>query len=79
MKTLFSDEFEQQKARKASNNTIDWIITKDGKDYSDNKAMYICRWLNHSFRPFTPKQLKLAEDIITNYKKTKEKSGENNV
>lgn len=34
----------------------DWIITSDGKDFSDDKAYYICRWLNRSFRPFTKRQ-----------------------
>lgn len=31
----------------------DWIITSDSRDYSDDKVYYICRWLNHSFRPFS--------------------------
>lgn len=31
----------------------DWVITSDNRDYSDNKLYYICRWLNHSFRPFS--------------------------
>lgn len=34
----------------------DWIITSDNRDYSDDKVYYICRWLNHSFRPFSKKQ-----------------------
>lgn len=34
----------------------DWIITSDNKDYSDDKVYYICRWLNHSFRPFSKRQ-----------------------
>lgn len=34
----------------------DWIISNDNKDYSDNKIYYICRWLNHSFRPFSKRQ-----------------------
>ena len=38
---------------------IDWIITSDNKDYSNDKVYYICRWLNHSFMPFTAKQEKL--------------------
>lgn len=38
---------------------IDWIITSDNKDYSNDKVYYICRWLNHSFMQFTAKQEKL--------------------
>lgn len=33
-----------------------WVITRDNKDYSEDKVYYICRWLNHSFMPFTMKQ-----------------------
>lgn len=41
-----------------------WIITGDnGKDYSDDKCYYICRWLNHSFMPFTSKQEKLYKKV----------------
>lgn len=45
---------------KAKEKTIvcDWIITSDNKDYSDDKVYYICRWLNHSFRPFSKRQEK---------------------
>lgn len=32
---------------------------QDNKDYSNDKVYYICRWLNHSFMPFTAKQEKL--------------------
>ena len=41
----------------------DWIITSDNKDYSDDKPYYICRWLNHSFMPFTEKQQHLYEKV----------------
>lgn len=46
---------------------IDWYITSDGCDYADNKAYYVCRWLNHSFRPFSKKQEELARKVISNY------------
>lgn len=52
---------------------IDWVITSDGRDYADNKAYYVCRWLNHSFRPFTKKQKELCEKVISNYNSRKEK------
>lgn len=52
------------RARECQSNTkIDWIITSEKKDYSDNKIEYVCRWLNHSFMPFTKKQQKLFEKL----------------
>lgn len=33
----------------------DWEIYSEGRDCTDDKIYYICRWLNHSFRPFTKK------------------------
>lgn len=54
------------RAREKGSLCIDWIITSDNIDYSDNKCYYICRWLNHSFMPFTKKQ-----EIL--YQKVKEK------
>lgn len=52
---------------------IDWMITSDNKDYSDNKVEYICRWLNHSFRPFTKKQKELCNKVLENYNNLKNK------
>ena len=46
----------------------DWVITSDNKDYSDNKPYWVCRWLNHSFRPFTKKQEKMCLEVIEKYK-----------
>ena len=46
---------------------VDWIITGDKKDYSDNKPLYIIRWLNHSFAPFTARNQKLADEILKKY------------
>lgn len=54
------------KARQKGSLEIDWIITSENKDYSDDKCFYICRWLNHSFMPFTKRQ-----EVL--YKKVKEK------
>ena len=54
------------KARQKGSLQIDWIITSENKDYSDDKCFYICRWLNHSFMPFTKRQ-----EVL--YKKVKEK------
>lgn len=56
-------------AREKGKLNIDWNITSDGKDYSDDKCYYICRWLNHSFRPFTKKQEELylkIKDLYNN-------------
>ena len=44
------------KARENGHIDVDWVIHKDGKDYSDDKCYYICRWLNYSFMPFSKKQ-----------------------
>lgn len=60
-------------ARKKSNAAIDWIITGDKLDYADRKPEYICRWLNHSFRPFTKKQKQLFELVINRYNELKHK------
>lgn len=50
----------------------DFIIKKEEKDYSDNKIEYVCRWLNHSFRPFTKKQRKLADMVKQRYNELKQ-------
>ena len=51
--------------------TQDWIITGDnGKDYSDDKCYYICRWLNHSFMPFTEKQQEYYQQVKKRYNET---------
>lgn len=50
---------------------IDWIITSDDKDYSDDKVYYVCRWLNHSFMPFSKKQEKLYKKFRKFYSNTK--------
>lgn len=60
------------KAREKGSLDIDWIITSDNKDYSDDKCYYICRWLNHSFSPFTKRQEKWYELIKQSYLKYKE-------
>lgn len=50
-----------------NNNPIDWLITSDNKDYSTDKPYYICRWLNHSFMPFTKKQEELYRKVREKY------------
>lgn len=55
------------KAREKRND-IDWYITSDNKDYSNNKVEYICRWLNYSFQPFSRKEQNLFEQIYRRYK-----------
>lgn len=55
--------------RVKSRRLTDWIISNDdNKDYSDNKPYWVCRWLNHSFRPFTKKQEKMCMEVIEKYK-----------
>jgi phosphoadenosine phosphosulfate reductase len=54
------------KAKEASPK-CDWKITSENKDLSNDKVQYICRWLNHSFMPFTKKQYKLFLLVKKNY------------
>jgi len=54
-------------AREKGNLKIDWMITSENKDYSDDKVQYICRWLNHSFMPFTKKQEALFRKVREAY------------
>ena len=56
---------------KCRNNYGAWVIFSENKDYSDNKAEYVCRWLNHSFRPFSKVQRVLADKVIANYNHSK--------
>lgn len=44
------------------------LCTRGGnKDYLDDKPYYICRWLNHSFMPFTKKQEQLYKQVREKY------------
>lgn len=52
----------------------DWILRCDGKDYSDDKVYYICRWLNHSFMPFTKRQQELYDKFRKEYDEWKKSS-----
>ena len=52
-------------------NPIDWLITSDKKDYFDDKPYYICRWLNHSFMPFTKKQEEFYRKVREKYDQLK--------
>lgn len=61
-------------AREKGSLEIDWIINSENKDCSDDKCYYICRWLNHSFMPFTKKQQKLYEIFKQKYDKINDNS-----
>lgn len=50
----------------------DWIINSDNRDYKDDKVYYVCRWLNHSFMPFSKKERKLADMVIQRYNELKQ-------
>ena len=50
---------------------IGWYFRAEKKDYIDNKVEYICRWLNHSFRPFTKRQRLLYKMVLDNYLQSK--------
>lgn len=54
-------------AREKGGLRTDWIITLENLDCKDNKPYYICRWLNHSFMPFTKKQKELYEKFREKY------------
>lgn len=60
-------------AREKGKGNIDWVITSDNKDYSDDKVYYICRWLNHSFMPFSKKQEVMYQKVREAYDKMKTK------
>lgn len=44
-----------------------WYLTIDKQDYENNKVYYICRWLNHSFQPFSKKEFALYEQFRKRY------------
>lgn len=50
---------------------LDWVITSDNKDYSDDKVYFICRWLNHSFMPFSKKQEEYYQQVRKHYENNK--------
>ena len=54
---------------KSKGEKCDLTITSDKKDYTDNKVYYICRWLNHSFMPFTKRQEVLYQKVLAAYNK----------
>lgn len=58
-------------AREKGGSKIDWMIISENLDCKDNKPYYICRWLNHSFMPFTKKQEVLYEKFREEYDKIK--------
>lgn len=60
-------------AREKGKLNTDWTITNENKDFSSDKCLYICRWLNHSFMPFSKKQEYLylqVKEIYDNLKST---------
>lgn len=66
------DAFILAREKAERNDTpIDWFITGENKDYSNDKPYYICRWLNHSFMPFTPKQEELYRQVREKYNELK--------
>ena len=65
------DAFIIAREKAERDDEIDWVITSDNKDYSDDKPYYICRWLNHSFMPFTKKQEQLYRQVRAAYDKLK--------
>lgn len=60
-------------AREKGGLIIDWEISSKNLDLKDDKCLYICRWLNHSFMPFTHKQELLYQKVKEAYQKLHEK------
>lgn len=58
-------------AREKGGLEIDWMITSENLDCKDNKPYYICRWLNHSFMPFTKSSRPLYEKVMERYNEVK--------
>lgn len=56
-------------AKEKSSGNTSWEITAESKDYTNDKPYYICRWLNHSFMPFTAKQEPLYLEVREAYDK----------
>lgn len=54
----------------SSNPKNDWKITRDNLDLTNDKVLYICRWLNRSFMPFSKKQQQLYEQFRKRYDET---------
>lgn len=52
-------------------NDVDWMVMSDNTDYSNDKVYYVCRWLNHSFMPFSKKQEKLYKKFREYYNNLK--------
>ena len=63
------DTFILAKEKAGRNKPSDWDVTREDKSYIIDKPYYICRWLNHSFMPFTPKQEELYRQVREKYNK----------
>lgn len=61
------DAFIMAREKAERKHHSDWIFTKSGEDFSNDKPYYICRWLNHSFMPFTKKQEQLYKQLREAY------------
>ena len=56
-----------------TNPSCDWQIQKEGSNFETDKVQYICRWLNHSFQPFTKRQRANYERFRAHYDEIKRK------
>ena len=61
------DAFILANEKAGRNSPEDWNMTKEDKSYIDDKPYYICRWLNHSFMPFTKKQEEFYRKVREKY------------
>lgn len=61
------DAFIMAREKAERDDEIKWYIPSDNKDCLDDKPYYICRWLNHSFMPFSKKQEELYKQVREKY------------
>lgn len=66
------DAFIMARDKAERDDAVDWVITSENKDCSNDKPYYICRWLNHIFTPFTKKQEQLYKQVREAYDKIHE-------
>lgn len=71
------DAFITAKEKGAPNGN--WIITCSSENCIEDKCYYICRWLNHSFMPFTKRQENLYKLVKDAYEKNKTKKSRKNL
>lgn len=52
---------------RANYDKTNWCINSENKDYSDDKVLFMCRWLNHGFAEFSKKEWELYREFREYY------------